>query len=113
MPQQDTPLAIAKRRPACLPGRVVKPNPLPRNASLLLLIAANLLPVAGVLLWGWSIFEIVSLYWFENVVIGVINILKILTATGEVAQAEPTWSRTGARQSAPMAAGVPPPTTKW
>jgi hypothetical protein len=82
--QQDTPLAIAKRRPACLHRRVVKPNPLPRNASLLLLIAANLLPVAGVLLWGWSIFEIVSLYWFENVVIGVINILKMLTATGEL-----------------------------
>lgn len=61
-----------------------KPNPIPGNASLLLLIAANLLPVAGVLLWGWNIFEIVSLYWFENVVIGAVNILKMLTAVGDL-----------------------------
>jgi hypothetical protein len=53
------------------------------NASLIALVAANLLPVAGVLLWGWNIFEIVSLYWFENVVIGVFNVLKMLAATGE------------------------------
>jgi hypothetical protein len=54
------------------------------NASLIALVAANLLPVAGVLLWGWNIFEIVSLYWFENVVIGFFNVLKMLAATGEV-----------------------------
>lgn len=48
------------------------------DVSLIVLIAANLLPVAGVLVWDWSIFEIVVLYWFENVVIGAFNILKIL-----------------------------------
>lgn len=63
---------------------MAKPNLLTGNASLIVLIAANLLPAAGVLLWGWSVFEIVALYWFENVVIGAVNILKMLTATGEL-----------------------------
>ncbi|MGJ8643738.1 MAG: DUF6498-containing protein [Luteolibacter sp.] len=54
---------------------------LPPNASLIFLIAANLLPVIGVLSWGWSMFEIVALYWFENVVIGAVNILKIITCS--------------------------------
>ncbi len=48
------------------------------------MVSANLLPVAGVLLWDWNVFEIVSLYWFENVVIGVFNVLKMLTTTGEI-----------------------------
>lgn len=51
----------------------------PANASLIFLFAANLLPLIGVVSWGWSIFEIVSLYWFENLVIGVVNALKIIT----------------------------------
>lgn len=49
-----------------------------------MLVAANLLPIAGVLFWGWSVFEIVALYWFENVVIGAVNILKMLTASGDL-----------------------------
>lgn len=48
---------------------------------MIFLVAANLLPVVGVLSWGWNVFEIVSLYWFENVVIGAVNILKIITCS--------------------------------
>lgn len=59
------------------------PPSIPRNLPLVFLIAANLIPVIGVLLWGWSVFEIVALYWFENVVIGAVNILKLATASGE------------------------------
>jgi hypothetical protein len=54
-----------------------------RHLPLVFLIAANLIPVAGVLLWGWSVFEIVALYWFENVVIGAVNILKLAAAAGD------------------------------
>ena len=62
---------------------MLKPAQLSGNTPLLLLIAVNLLPIVGVLFWGWSVFEIVSLYWFENVVIGAINILKMLTSCGD------------------------------
>jgi Family of unknown function (DUF6498) len=46
------------------------------RASAWALVAANVLPLVGVLLWGWSAFDIVALYWVENVIIGVITSLK-------------------------------------
>lgn len=46
--------------------------------SALTLVAANLVPLAGVLLWQWSISSIIVLYWFENVVIGVINVARMI-----------------------------------
>ena len=45
------------------------------------LVIANLVPLAGVLLWQWSVSSIVILYWFENVVIGVVNVLRMATAS--------------------------------
>lgn len=50
------------------------------HLSLIILIVVNLLPIFGVIYQGWNVFEIVVLYWFENVVIGVVNIFKILTS---------------------------------
>ena len=34
-------------------------------------IALNLIPVVGVLFWGWSAFALIFLYWLENLVVGV------------------------------------------
>ncbi|QDU89898.1 hypothetical protein Pla175_32950 [Pirellulimonas nuda] len=42
------------------------------------LILANLVPLAGVVLLDWDAFAVVALYWFENVVIGVLNIVKMI-----------------------------------
>lgn len=59
------------------------------HLSLIILIVVNLLPIFGVLYADWDVFEIVALYWFENVVIGVVNVLKILTSCpSEEASAE-------------------------
>jgi hypothetical protein len=38
---------------------------------VLVAVAINLVPIAGVLFWGWSAFALIFLYWLENVVIGV------------------------------------------
>ena len=51
------------------------------SVSLIILILVNLLPIFGVIYAGWDIFEIVVLYWFENVVIGLVNVLKIITCS--------------------------------
>ena len=47
--------------------------------SALAILLANAVPLIGVLFWNWNAFEIVALYWLENVVIGLINILKMIT----------------------------------
>ena len=52
------------------------------DLSVLALLAANAIPLVGVLFWGWDAARIVFLYWFENVVVGAINVLKIIAARG-------------------------------
>jgi hypothetical protein len=47
-----------------------------------LLVLANLIPLYGVMSLGWSVFSILILYWFENVIIGVFTFLKIWKAEG-------------------------------
>ena len=44
------------------------------------LIVANAVPIVGVLAFHWSVFSIVLLYWFENVIVGGFNVLRMLTA---------------------------------
>ena len=48
--------------------------------TAVVLIAANLVPLAGVLFFGWSVFATLLLFWVENVIVGVFNILRMLTA---------------------------------
>jgi hypothetical protein len=48
--------------------------------SALVLIAANLVPLVGVVAFDWTVFSVLLLYWCENVVIGAFNVLKILLA---------------------------------
>lgn len=48
-----------------------------RRWSAWVLIAANLLPLAGAIFYDWSAFDIVFLYWLENVVIGFYNVGKM------------------------------------
>jgi hypothetical protein len=53
-----------------------------RRPSVIALVAANLLPVAGVLVFGWEVFPIMFLFWSENVIVGIFNVLKMLLAGG-------------------------------
>ena len=50
------------------------------RVSLALLVAANLLPLAGVLLWDWNVSFILLLFWFENVIIGLFGIARIIVS---------------------------------
>lgn len=47
-------------------------------AAVALLVAANLVPLAGVAFWGWQVGQVVFLYWMENLVIGAYNVLRIV-----------------------------------
>ena len=46
------------------------------------LIIANLVSVGGVLFFGWEVFPLMFLFWSENVVVGIFNVLKMIFAGG-------------------------------
>jgi hypothetical protein len=47
--------------------------------STISLIVVNALPLIGVLLWNWRIGAVMILFWLENIVIGIFNIVRMLT----------------------------------
>ena len=49
---------------------------------MVLLVAFNLVPLVGVLFWGWNVATILVLYWAENGIIGALNVPKMLLARG-------------------------------
>jgi len=48
------------------------------------LVAANAIPLLGVLLFGWSLWTILVLYWLDNGITGFWTIPRILRAEGQV-----------------------------
>jgi hypothetical protein len=51
-----------------------------RRPSVIALVLANVLPVAGVFLFHWEVFPLMFLFWSENVVIGILNVLRMICA---------------------------------
>jgi len=51
---------------------------MPRSSSIAILIALNALPIYGVINWGWQSFDLIFLYWLENLIIGVFAVLRLL-----------------------------------
>jgi hypothetical protein len=58
-----------------------KPSRTAGVAAIGIALFLNLIPIIGVLFWGWSAFALIFLYWLENVVIGVRTLAQML-ATG-------------------------------
>ena len=59
-------------------SRPAADRPVPPSA--LVLIGANAIPLLGVMFFQWTVFSILLLYWSENVVVGVFNILRMAVA---------------------------------
>jgi hypothetical protein len=51
-----------------------------RAPSVIVLILANLVPLAGVLLWGWDLLDLMILYWMETGIIGFYAIIQMAIA---------------------------------
>ena len=51
-----------------------------RAISLTALVAVNLIPLGGVLFWGWDVGSLVVLYWSENIILGAYTIVKMVVA---------------------------------
>ena len=62
-------------------------NRVPPSAYVLL--ATNLIPLVGIALHNWTVFQVLLLYWCENVVVGGFNVLRMLAAQPK---SEVTWA---------------------
>lgn len=66
-------------------GSRTAPSPLPlppsSPSSVAALVFVNLIPVGGVLFFGWSLSDIMVIYWAESAVIGFYNVLKMLVVS--------------------------------
>ena len=63
--------------------------------AVLALIVANVIPLIGVLFLGWSVWNILVIYWLENGIVGAFNVLKMARADGSEAPAGPTFMVNG------------------
>lgn len=52
-----------------------------KRVSVVMLILMNLFPIFGVLFLSWQVFSVLFLFWTENVIIGVINVIKMILAS--------------------------------
>src|SRR5687768_15241830 len=50
------------------------------------LLVANLVPLVGVLFFGWDVAMILIAYWLENGIVGIFNVAKIVLAKGPSTQ---------------------------
>ena len=78
-PAASTPEAPAPRaEPVAARTRAPElPPPSMTSPSGLALIAANLVPLGGVLFFGWDLASVIVLYWAESAVIGFYTALKM------------------------------------
>jgi hypothetical protein len=51
------------------------------NRNVIAAFTINLMPLAGIALFGWGAFALMLLYWLENIVIGLMTLGKILFGT--------------------------------
>jgi hypothetical protein len=82
MENQDASATTTLAGPALLRGFLTGIRSWP--ASCLALIVANLLPLAGVLFFGWSVFAVMFWCWMENVLTGAFNVLRMAAARGTI-----------------------------
>jgi hypothetical protein len=79
------------------------------TTSVVLLVAFNLIPLAGVLFWGWNVATLLVLYWVENGIVGLLNVPKMLFASGPD---EPATRVVSLRGAGPTTAGASDMTAK-
>lgn len=63
-------------------NRTGKNNPW-LTPSTISLVAANTIPVFGAIFLEWSIFSLMFLFWLENIIIGLLNVVRLIGAVPE------------------------------
>lgn len=76
--------------------------------AVVALIVANAVPLIGVLFFGWSVWTILIVYWLENGIVGVFNVLKMARAEGDDGTGAVGWKINGRPASVMAKAGLIP-----
>jgi hypothetical protein len=63
------------------------------SRSAIALLAANAIPLVGVLFFGWSLLTILVLFWIENGIVGFWNVPRILLARQSLVDSLPGFLR--------------------
>ena len=63
--------------------------------AVVALVVANAIPLVGVLFFGWSVWTILIVYWLENGIVGVFNVLKMTRAQGTDDGSAGSWTLNG------------------
>lgn len=50
----------------------------PNSLAIVLMMLGNLIPLVGVIWWGWTVASVLVLYWVETVIIGLMNVPRIM-----------------------------------
>lgn len=50
------------------------------NSSTLLLIITNIIPIIGIIFFGWGAFQVVFMYWCETVIVLFLNVVDSIMA---------------------------------
>jgi Family of unknown function (DUF6498) len=77
-------------------------------AAVAALILANLVPLVGVLWFGWDVWGILIIYWLENGIYGLFNVLKMRKAAGPEDGSPMTTAETRRRLNGFTVNGRPP-----
>jgi hypothetical protein len=75
--------------------------------AVVALVAANLVPLIGVLWFGWDVWGILIIYWLENGIVGLFNVLKMRRASGPDTPATTGTGRGARRMSSLTINGRP------
>lgn len=78
MPDKGSPAAAPA--PAASAGEAVEPPRTEEPATPgtgIVLVAANVIPLLGVLLWGWRLADVMVLFWAESAIVAFYTLLKM------------------------------------
>jgi len=72
--------SVEKHLAAAPPTASAAPRDATPRLSAAVLVVANLVPLYGVAALGWPVFAVLLLFWVENVIVGLLNIARMLCA---------------------------------
>jgi len=49
-----------------------------QKLTIIALLIANVIPLIGVLFFSWDLQSVMLLYWLENLIVGVVNVVRIV-----------------------------------